>query len=451
MLEKVETFFRDFISCLQIARLYTVGHPRFNKFIDKAYQSLQEILQERQDLVLGLIGEELAFEKEVLFDLSKSTSSAIIYLKSKGVEKLIFYRGLQKEELSRFIEFLTASKDKIQENTREYLASMGVRNIFAGRINDSLDSAATIHELQNISLVYADTFNVVSSSERSILEHGKLDHLNLKFSLNNIFENLLTRYQEVAVLLTIKRHDSSTFSHSLNVAILAMYFSSRLGFSKDDCLDTGVAALYHDIGKLYISGKIIKKPAKLTDEEFSAMKSHVVLGAEILLEYVESLGILPVVVSLEHHLRHDLTGYPKLRFPKACHLVSSLISICDVYDALCQRRNYKNDYPPDKIYDLMLREKGKYFDPELFEGYFKIMGVWPNGVIVRLSDQRVAVVRDQNSEDIFSPLVEVISPQEQKALINLKDTKETLRIAEFLNPWREGKDFLEMLLEKQLK
>ena len=99
----------------------------------------------------------------------------------------------------------------------------------------------------------------------------------------------------------------------------------------------------------------------------------------------------------------------------------------------------------------MLREKGKYFDPELFEGSFKIMGVWPNGVIVRLSDQRVAVVRDQNSEDIFSPLVEVISPQEQKALINLKDTKETLRIAEFLNPWREGKDFLEMLLEKQLK
>ncbi|MDD2752392.1 MAG: HD domain-containing protein, partial [Candidatus Omnitrophica bacterium] len=223
------------------------------------------------------------------------------------------------------------------------------------------------------------------------------------------------------------------------------HFSAKLGVARDDCMAIGMAAIFHDLGKLYISRKIIKKPDKLTDEEFSKIRSHVTLGAEMLLEHVENLGILPVVVALEHHLGFDAKGYPKLPFIKKAHKASLIVSICDVYDALSQRRNYKNDYPPSLIYEIMIKGKGTSFDPELLDAYFKIMGVWPVGSIVSLTDGRVAVVREEDPADIFSPHVEVIYPVDKKESINLKETKPRLKIEQYLNPWKEGQAYLALI------
>lgn len=93
----------------------------------------------------------------------------------------------------------------------------------------------------------------------------------------------------------------------------------------------------------------------------------------------------------------------------------------------------------------MMKEKGTFFDPSLIDKFFEIVGVWPIGSIVSLSDGRVAVVRDENEDDIESPKVEVIHPQEQRELIDLHERKGSLKIEHFLNPWKEGKDFLHLV------
>jgi HD-GYP domain-containing protein (c-di-GMP phosphodiesterase class II) len=230
-----------------------------------------------------------------------------------------------------------------------------------------------------------------------------------------------------------------------------MYFSSKLGFAKEDSLDIGIAGLFHDIGKIYISRKIINKPDKLGTEEFERMKSHAILGAEILLGYADHLGILPVVVCFEHHLKFDMKGYPKSPFVQKPHIATMIVSICDVYDALAQRRGYKIDYSPDFIYNVMTRERGEAFDPELVDKFFKIMGVWPIGSIVALSDNRIAVVTDEHEDDIFSPTVKVIASapgqqeQDQGEAIDLSKAKDTLKIDHYLNPWKEGKEYLRLV------
>jgi putative nucleotidyltransferase with HDIG domain len=261
----------------------------------------------------------------------------------------------------------------------------------------------------------------------------------------NIIQNLSGKYQEFIKLTTVRTHDTTTFRHLLGVSVLAVYFSSKLGFTKEDCLDIGVAALFHDIGKIQISRTIIQKPDKLTEQEFSNIKSHTVLGAELLLKYVDTLGILPAVVAFEHHLRYDRKGYPKLAFDQPPNIVSLIISICDVYDALISRRTYKRDYPPRLIYDLMIRDKGKVFDPQLLDKFFKIMGVWPVGTIVLLSNANVAIVRKANEEDIFSPLVEVVSGAGSKELLELKNVTGTIKIESSLNPLAEGKEYLSLI------
>jgi HD-GYP domain-containing protein (c-di-GMP phosphodiesterase class II) len=229
----------------------------------------------------------------------------------------------------------------------------------------------------------------------------------------------------------------------LNVSIFSMYFSSRLGFDKTDILNIGIAAMYHDIGKLSISRKILHKPGQLTDQEFGRIKSHTLLGAEIMLKYVDTLGILPVVVCFEHHLKYDSSGYPQLSFLRKQHIASLIVAICDVYDALSQRRGYKQDYSPDIVYNIMNKDRGKSFDPDLLDKFFKFMGLWPIGAVVALNDGSIALVRDQNEADIRRPKIEIVSPQDKRRQVDLtQDT--TLSIERYLNPWKEGKEYLRL-------
>ena len=444
MLDKIENSFKDLLSTLQSAKLYTTKHPMFAKSLDKAFASMQEVFRDRQELVIGIIGDELAFEKEVFFDLSKTIKPAIIYLKERGIERIVFLRGLDKEELFSFIEFLTLPKEEATVNPQEYLKLKGVRNISVGKIQGAASQAEGQKPLES-SDIYSSSLKNISQSLTSVLDKEAIDHLNLKFSINNIMENLSGNYQEFLRLATVKRYDVATYEHMLNVSILAMYFSSKLRFNKTDIMDIGIAAMFHDIGKLYISRKILTKTNGLTDEEFSKIKNHAILGSEILLRYVDNLGILPPVVAFEHHLKYNLSGYPKSPFLKKPHIASLIVSICDVYDALSERRGYKNDYAPDLVYSIMIKEKGTTFEPMLLDKFFKFTGVWPIGSIIALDDGRVAIVRDENEEDIRLPKVEVISPEGNKEIIDLLQKKGTLGIKRFLNPWKEGKDYLHLI------
>jgi len=445
-LEKIEKFIRNLLGSVQAAKLYATNHPIFLQSVAKAHASLQDALSERRLIAIGIIGEELAFEKEIFFDLSRMARPAILYLKSRGIERLDFHAGVEIEELAKFISFLIAPKEEAQGDPQEHLTLLGIKNITAGKVKTAEEETAQkAREAIEPLSIYENSSQKVSQSVAGILNLETVDHLALKFSLNNVMENLTTQYKELLKLTTVKRHQLETFTHLLNVSILSMHFSSKLGFSKEVVLEIGIAALFHDIGKLYISEKIVKKTDRLTEEEFSQIKSHTVLGAELMLKYVPALGILPVAVSFEHHLKYDLSGYPKLAFAHKPHVASMIVSICDVYDALSARRGYKQDYPPDLIYNIMTKDRGTAFEPELVDRFFRIMGVWPIGSIVALSDGRVAVVTDENEDDVYSPKVEVIHPADKKEELDLKGQKENIKIARFMNPWKEGKEFLGLI------
>lgn len=445
MTEKIEGAFRGLVACLQVAQLYTAKHRMFAKTLDKAYLDLLDILKESAEFTIGIVGEELVFEKEVFFDLSNSIRPAILYLKDRGVEKMSFSRGLTKEDLEKFIVFLVSPKEHSDLTSQERLRLSGVNNVRVGRIKeDSLKDSQQERDAKQKRL-YDASLEKTLHTVTDVLNASTVDHLAVQFTVSNLMDNLTNLPQEFLKLVSLKRHDAATYSHLLNVSILSMYFSSKLGFARDDILDIGVSALFHDIGKLYISRKILEKPDKLTQDEFAAVSSHTLLGAEILLNYQNGFGILPVVVAFEHHLKFDLTGYPRSPRLKRPHLASLIVSICDVYDALYQRRGYKVDYSPDLIYNIMSAEKNTTFDPDLLDKFFKIMGIWPVGSIITLSDGRVAVVRGQNADDIFLPKIEVIAPAGSKELIDLKHASSGLKIARFLSPWKEGKDFMEFV------
>jgi putative nucleotidyltransferase with HDIG domain len=447
MIENIENIIRELVSTLQVARIYTVAHPRFQDAATKSYELVNKVVRQRGELVIGIIGEELAFEKEIFFQLSAKLGNVIRFLKSRGIEKIIFHKELTKEEWIKFISFLADPKADENVDSAQLLFLLGVKNISIGKIQGTGVPESKSAIINTISYLqqYSHSLESVSQSVEDIVASKDLNYLEIKFTLAGIMDNLLAQSTEFLKLITIKKYDTITFSHLLNTAVLTMYFSSKLGLSQDDCLDLGVAALYHDIGKVHISRAIIQKTGQLTDGEFDAMKSHTILGAETLLRYTDTFGVLPVVVALEHHLKYDLSGYPKQAFACKPHFASLVVSICDVYDALTQRRTYKRNFPPQAIFNIMIKERGRLFEPDLVDKFFQAVGVWPVGSIVRLSDNRVAVVNEINPQDIFSPRVEIIGPDEKKEKIDLITVKDYLKIVNALNPLSDGKGYIDVV------
>ncbi|MCX5710405.1 MAG: HD domain-containing protein [Candidatus Omnitrophica bacterium] len=439
----IQHAFKELIFCLQTSRLYPSWHPEFKKSVDRAYIALAAALKDKTELVIGIVAGELAFEKEIFFDLSLRVKPMIEQLKEKGIERISIYSGLTLEELNNFIAIIN-SKDDPSLLSREAMIAAGIKNISVGKIKTALASSLSEKAANAINFLglYDESLDKVTGSLEDVLNAQTLDHLTLQVTMKTVMENLLGRHQDFLNITAVKRYDLSTFAHLFNTAILSMYFSARMGFNQEAVREVGVAALFHDIGKHYISRKIIRKPGSLTVDELDKVKNHVILGAELLLKYVDGLGELPLVVCFEHHLKYDLSGYPKISFYKKPHIASLIVAICDVYDALSSRRSYKSDYPPLLIYEIMNKDRGKAFHPGLLDKFFQTIGVWPQGIFVGLSDSRIAVVLEENEDDIFFPKVRIVSGAGTGSVIDLKDMKDSLKIERYLNPLTEGKEFL---------
>jgi len=438
----VEAAFATFLTAVEVAKLYATAHPRFKKYFDVAFESMQGVLREKEEIVIGIVGDELVFEKEIFFELTKRVKPIISYFKDRKIERIAFRYLMSRQELMAFIDILLLRKEEFTKTVQEYLSLAGVKNISVGKIHGTPEF---LGGAVNAAQAYDSSLDNVTQSMEALLSGQEVDPFDLKFNLLNMMEGLMGQFHDLLKLTAVKRYDITTFRHVLNVSILSMYFSTKLGFDREDVLDIGIAALFHDIGKLYISRKIIQKPDKLTSEEFSKITNHVTVGSEILLKYVDTLGFLPVIVAYEHHLKYNLKGYPKLSFGRPPHFVSLLVSLCDVYDALMQRRSYKNDYPPPVIYEIMQKDRGFGFEPKLFDAFYRNMGVWPIGTLVALSDGSIAVVREENEDDIFNPKVEIIAPRPSKELIDLKPIKYTIKIERFISPLKEGKAYLHLI------
>jgi len=446
MIEKIKNFLCNLSSAIQAGKIYSEEHPMFLELVERAYTSLKEILNVRKEVVIGILNEELAWEKEIFFDLSKILKPLIIYLKEKEIARIYIHQTMEKEELIKFISLLTASKEETQIDIQKALLLRGIKNIKTGKIRAvSPDKEQTIKKPENFLKQYENSLDSFPDVIDRVLNKEGIDYLNLKFNILNLIENFMGNYQELLNLIPMKEKGLVTFAHLLNVSILSMYISLKFGFPQDDIIDIGIAALFHDIGKISISKQTMKKESKLVKDEFTHVKDHSVVGALILLGYSASYGALPAVVAFEHHLHYDLKGYPKLSFPQKPHIASQIVSLCNVYDTLSQRRTHEKDYPPLKIYNLMMKGKGRQFNPELLDRFFKIIGVWPIGTVVSLTDERIAVVREENEHDIFCPKVEVIFPQEKRELIDLEKTKKEVKIKNSLNPFGNGKIYLDFI------
>lgn len=165
-------------------------------------------------------------------------------------------------------------------------------------------------------------------------------------------------------LFRVLHHDYATFTHSTNVGFYAATLAFHAGFRKEDLRQIVTGGLLHDVGKLEIPDKVLSKPGRLDPEEFEVIKTHSTIGFRILCQRKE-LSWPQLMMAYQHHERIDGRGYPVGITGNDIHPWAKICSVVDVYEAVTSFRPYRKPMSTAQAIDILDRDSGTAFDPEL--------------------------------------------------------------------------------------
>jgi putative nucleotidyltransferase with HDIG domain len=413
-LRVADDFVRRLAAALRAAQLYAPSHPLVQRAFESLNEALQQMLTDQQTIAIGIIGQEIIVGDVPLPRAAESMGEMLRRLKSLGIERIAFDRGVTPDEVQT-LALTIAHPERLPGQSApgiEPADPTGVLNslphIRVGRIQTEEKKETSAADIETIRRLYSDATNVAGSVWEMAKVEGAPDPKAARVLVDSLAQAVSANRTALIALTALKNYDNYTFTHMVNVSILTMSQARTLGIEGATLRELGLAALMHDIGKVRTPTEILNKPDKLTESEFTVMRMHVIDGAEILRRTPEMPVVAPII-AFEHHLRLDGTGYPFGVSRSGLNVGTMLCSIADVYDAMRSQRAYQQAFPSDRILEVMKRNDGHQFDQNLVRRFTQLLGIYPPGNLVRLDDGAMAVVIAVHAPEPFKPRVKVIA------------------------------------------
>ncbi len=306
----------------------------------------------------------------------------------KSVDKLV-EGDIAEEEIA-----LAAGKavvrvgERLTEDKIGLLKSLGIKWLLVDTTHIDGDIKGILHEnfVSNMKQDIEDIFT-------KVVEDGKIEYSKVEERAKTLSKNIMDNYGDyiVPVMAILKNLDEYTYTHEVNVAILSTLMGIELGLKEETMHTLATSALIHDVGKLMVPQEILNARRKLSNLEFTEVKKHVVYGKQICEESgLKDRAILAGIE--EHHEKMDGTGYMRGLKNGSIDLFARIIAVADIYDALTSERPYKPGWTPYKAFSFILSIAGKHLDPRVVNGLIKVMGMYPAGTRLLLSNGREVVV-----------------------------------------------------------
>ena len=419
---------RRFAASLRSSQLYSPGHPIITRNLETLSGAFQLLHSLQPSIVIGLVGDEVIVD-DMPMAKADTLGPFVRRLQQSGVERITVDRGVTVDEITTFIEAVTTIDARnVGPDGRQVETFPVMPHIRVGRVTIEQRVEGSLTDMATIKRLYNDAVSVAGDVWDSAQTEGRPDATVARSMIDGLAQAVAQNRTALLALTTLKNYDNYTFTHMVNVSILTMGQARGLGIDGPLLREFGLAALMHDIGKVRTPIEVLNKPDKLTDDEFTIMKRHVVDGAEIL-RMTPDVPALAPVVAFEHHLRMDGSGYPGRVTRTSLNIGTMLCSIADVYDAMRSQRNYQQSFPTDRILAVLKRNDGQQFDQHLVRRFVQLIGIYPAGNIVRLNTGEIAVVIDVHAPDPYRPHVRVLIGSDGKRLelpydLNLWETSE---------------------------
>ena len=423
------TFVVAFYGALRAIRLYPVENAAVQKALEEFAGLTAEILEREGDL-------ELRFSQEFIFlnatrlrlDLSNYASfSHIIELSgASGIGSIRFLPGVTPRDLLVFLSLLQAPSR--EEPAARYLQllgkleAVGVRTLeLATPSETDRDNEFREKAKEAAKRTYTQSVAVTKDVIGSIRMGRAPNIKKVKRVVQGIVDQILNEETSLVGLTTIRDYDEYTFVHSVNVCIFSVALGRRLGLQKLQLYDLGMAALFHDLGKARVPVEVLNKPNGLSDAEWRQIASHPWMGVLSLFQLrgTQELPYRSMRVAYEHHMKHDLTGYPRPIRPREQSIFSKIVAVADGFDAATSRRAYQTDpMTPADVVKEMRDNPRRGMDPMVVKAFINLLGVYPVGTLVVLDTFELALVHAANPipEMISRPIVRVVSDPQGNVL-----------------------------------
>ena len=264
-----------------------------------------------------------------------------------------------------------------------------------------------------------DAIQHVYQAFHDVEEEGRLDAKAMEKVSDNIILDIIQRKENLVQLTDIRLHDTYTFAHSVNVAILSAMLGMLCRYTRKDMGVLTLGALLHDLGKIEVPAKILTKTTRLNDEEFAIIKGHPERGAAHIHDMDNELPYTSLLATIarEHHEHIDGRGYPAGLTGEKIHRFAKIVAIADVYDALTSERPYKKAYTPNVAYNIMKNVNRGQFDPDLLDLFFNNVAIYPVGTILK-TDYGYAIVKKCEFGKTEAPTIVVFADLEGKIIKN---------------------------------
>jgi HD-GYP domain-containing protein (c-di-GMP phosphodiesterase class II) len=386
--ERLHSFLRAFLPALTNAHQYTISHQLAVVSIETAYTQLMEAIGRDLTLPIVIVEDRVVVNEEPLED-SIYISRFIEFFKSRGIQYIRVNQGITKEELTSLVAMFTAGPlQPVDTQTFPHIQFGKVGLGFkkdeeeqenadeAGKYETNEDGTEEEQKTARIRRYFENIqkkeLGLMENVYGAIKREQSLPDREIKDAVTDIITAIK---QESSVLITfspLRILDEYTFTHSTNVCILTLAQAMALKIKEDLLHDIGVAAMLHDIGKIFVPEEVLNKQGKLTDAEFELIKLHPQKGAEYL---IDKPGIPPlaIIVAYEHHMLYDHSGYPKVSNNWRQNICSQMVTISDYFDALRTKRIYRDSLETKIITDQITEMAGDALNPVLAKNFLLLL------------------------------------------------------------------------------
>ncbi|HEV7912596.1 MAG TPA: HD domain-containing phosphohydrolase [Albitalea sp.] len=231
---------------------------------------------------------------------------------------------------------------------------------------------------------------------------------------------------ELCIRLLTEAAGDKAAAHALNVTLISLLMGRSFGLRETDLLDLGIGALLHDMGKLELPARARHREDRFTAAESKHYEEHVAHGVALALK----MGLTPgaTLVIAQHHEHADGSGFPLKLGHERMTPAASIVALVNRYDNLCNPQNGASALTPHEALSLLFAQGKSRYDTAILGGFIKMMGVYPPGSVVQLTDDRFAIVVGVNSTRPLKPRVRVHDPREPAGDAPAIDLEHTPRL-----------------------